>query len=346
MIPADRIQLKDEIKDRRDEAATVKQCFTDFAFKGLLLTTAFFGFVSSFYPAGLSDDATSSEKESVCMRYFLVWLLCGVVILFLMRVLRIGFHKYSTANRNYGYVLHIDRTFDYEKGVTDKAYEEQVRSVGWEEGMCAWRIIQPIIFEEVYRLRTATERWVFPFYRCERKASESYQWWNTMHLMNTRRHDSNYIIQDSLPYRPGSYLEKTERLVHFLCIVIYTLYSFSYFFAMDCIHSGMLPRMNGLLFGVIYTTAWLCITCCFIVHIVKQRKFRHILESGLLSIQSCAVVWRLVIISHLAVVHPFDGYRGYTRRLAERAVVIRKHLMQIHELMMQNKWPTNKEPHP
>jgi RNAse (barnase) inhibitor barstar len=342
VIPEDKLQLKDEIKDRREEASEVKQCFTDFAFKGLLLTTVFFGFIFKFYPLRSENTTGNTDNVSTCMRYLLIWILCGVIILVLMRILRIGFHKYSTANRNYGYVLHLDRTFDYENDATSLDYEDRVRGIGWEEAMCAWRVIQPILFEEVYKLRTVKERVFFPFVGIERHPTLEYRWWNTELLMNSEGDLSNHSINDRLLYHPGSYLEKTQRLIHFICIVVYFVFTLSYYFERNCMYDLVSLSIRKPLFFVLYALAWFLSLFWFIAQILRQQKLRRILERGILSIQSSAVVWRLVVVSHLKVVEGLRGYRGYTRLLAEKADLIRLNLEKIHETIMKNNWPQDR----
>lgn len=327
----DKTKIIDVIKDRHEEASEVKRCFTDFAFKGLLLATAFFGVILRFYPTG----------AKTYMPYFLTWLFCGVVILVLLRILRIGFHKYSTANRNYGYVLHLDRTYDYE--TADSTKESHIREVGWEGAMFAWRVVQPIIFEEIYKLRTRTERICFPLLRTERRFDNDngYHWWNTEYLMDFEV-KSSCKIKPKSTFRPGSYLARTQQLIHIICAAIYTLFSVSFFIERSCMYDIFSSNFNAepiLVFNILYFSIWGFLTAILAVLIIRQYKRRQILEKGLLSIQSCAVVWRLVVISHLKAVREGVDYKGYTRRLVKNAYIIRDNLFGIHKNIMKDDWP-------
>ena len=198
--------LVEIIKDRHGEASEVKQCFTDFAFKGLLLATVFFGVIIRFYPE--DDD---------CIRFILLWLFCGAVILVMMRIVEIGIHKYSTANRHYGYVLHLYRTYSYD---STTEIEEKVRRAGWEEAMFAWRVIQPILSEEIYDSS---------FRERKKYRNANYRWWNTESLIKDSVEDKNKWHSAKLSFHPGSYLQKAQRLIHILCAAIFVIFSFSYF---------------------------------------------------------------------------------------------------------------------
>lgn len=342
----DNRELVEIIKDRHEEASEVKQCFTDFAFKGLLLATVFFGVILRFYPE--DDD---------CIRFILLWLFCGVVILVMMRIVEIGIHKYSTANRHYGYVLHLYRTYGYNS--TTKI-EEKVRRTGWEEAMFAWRVIQPILSEKIYN-SSFRERKEY------RKAE--YRWWNTESLINESAKDNGKEI---LSFHPGSYLQKAQRLIHILCAAIFVIFSFSYFKEVSSMYNATsslahtlasffgleivlkwltanfldlhstpenIITLKNYKFLLPYFTLWGCSFFLFIRYAWRQRARRRILEKGFLSIQSCAVVWRLVVLSHLKASRGVVSYKGYTHRLIDNtSIIIKKDLTKIHDGIMKNDW--------
>ncbi len=336
------------LKKLRDEASEVKRCYTDFAIKVLILATAFFGFIFKFYPI-------VGETDSLIL-YFLEWLLCASVISVLMCISRIGYHKYSTANRNYGYELHINRSYDYEKWY-GKKLESKIRKVGWEEAMCAWRIVQPIIFEKIYRVWRLIH-FLLPLPVVERHfESEEYHWWNTKYLMNSNENGKPHKGNNSLPYHPGRFLRNTQVLIHTICAAIYVIFTISYIsvffsvceFALSKI--GGLPRIAVLLIhiyiGLCFFLLWFYLTLYFVLTVIRHHSRRRILENGLLSIQSCAVVWRLVVIAHLkALEEGFSSnndYQGYTKRLAQNACLIRSNLFTIHKNIMKGDWPQPSE---
>jgi len=357
----DQLKVSEIIKDRHEEASDVKHCFTDFAFKGLILSAAFFGVIIKFYPTGNS-----------CVPYVLMWLFCGAVILVLLRILEIGIHKYCTANRNYGYVLHLARTFNYQQDKDgDLGTEKDAREVGWESAMFAWRVIQPILSDEIYARKKWYERILFPFLGRERWKhwSKSYRWWNTKSLMNFKE-ASTQNTELGFSFHPGSYLQKAQRLILILCTVIFFIFSCSYFKETQCMYNAtssvahklfsehewvkntfpdyqttpenIITKQN-LIFLVPYYLLFVIFSLLFIRECARQRAERIILEEGLLSIQSCAVVWRLVAFSHLKAVNEGEengkAYKGYTRRLVDNACIIRDNLDNIHEKLMKNIWP-------
>jgi hypothetical protein len=122
----------------RDEVRDVKDCFTRFSFQSAALGTVAVGVV-------LAAGGTGHSEAS---------LVVVPVIFLLMLVCRIGIFKYSTANRNLGYELHLDRLRNYEATGDErvKARVAQVRAIGWEEALRAWRVAQTSIFAGLYRV--------------------------------------------------------------------------------------------------------------------------------------------------------------------------------------------------
>ena len=94
-----------------------------------------------------------------------------------------------------------------------------------------------------------------------------------------------------------------------------------------------------------YIILWGCLSFLFFRYGLRQRARRQILEKGLLSIQSCAVVWRLVILSHLKAVKEGANYQGYTRRLIDNtSIIIKSDLTKIHDAIMENIWSDTETP--
>src|SRR5688500_13212539 len=86
------------IEQLRAEVRDVKDCFTQFAFQSAALATVAAGFILS----------TLESNPWVAF--------AGVpIIMVLLLVCRVGIFKYSTANRNLGYQLHLERLAAYRK---------------------------------------------------------------------------------------------------------------------------------------------------------------------------------------------------------------------------------------
>ena len=80
------------IQRLREEAFNVKDCFTKFSFQALGLSAVVLGLIVRFQ-----------------IEFALTGFASVPVIVFLLLVARIGLHKYETANRLYGYELHLCR---------------------------------------------------------------------------------------------------------------------------------------------------------------------------------------------------------------------------------------------
>ncbi|MFQ5528008.1 MAG: hypothetical protein ACE5GX_17345 [Thermoanaerobaculia bacterium] len=97
----------------RGEAANVKDCFTRFSFQALLFSVAVLGLVASYQT-----------------RYPFIAPATVPVAFLLLVVTRIGTYKYGTANRNFGYDLHLHRVASLE-GRTGSGWQERMRLIGW-----------------------------------------------------------------------------------------------------------------------------------------------------------------------------------------------------------------------
>jgi hypothetical protein len=121
----------------RAEAGEVKDCFTRFAFQGITFASAAVAFMFT-----VTDKIPLAAFTAV------------PVIAMLMQVARIGVFKYGTANRNYGYELHLARmsTMLQTPEVRRERHDviESIMGVRWEEALRAWRVVQPTIFREIY----------------------------------------------------------------------------------------------------------------------------------------------------------------------------------------------------
>ena len=111
------------IKIIREEANSVKDCFTRFSFQAI----AFFSIIIV--------AVLRYQKE-----YPLVSLTLILGILFLLIISQIGTYKYTTANRNYGFELYL----------RDALKPTNLKMMIWEEALRAWRIVQASIFQSLY----------------------------------------------------------------------------------------------------------------------------------------------------------------------------------------------------
>jgi len=227
----------------------------------------------------------------------------GVAIV-IMAVQRIGIHKFTTANRLYGYQLHLERMDDAE-------YERLSIAIGWEEAFRAWRIVQASVFESIYstprnwftKLPFVADFWP-RYYRpiCERDAKGC--WWRQSDRAGGK-------------YHAGSYLARMFSILEALA-----LFSLLPPLGIPLIEVRGNPEM-GLWKGQIDGPGWIAITIVglFLPFLFLNRlsigRRRKILEDELLSIHSCAIMWKATVLAHnCAWSHDKTVRRQYTERLA------------------------------
>lgn len=125
------------IKHLRQEARDVKQCFTAYSYLALI-----------FSSAALGSVFTAIHKYPIAAFSVVP------IIIFLMIICRTGIFKYATANRIYGYELHLERINSLHELNSDHLTEKRLKLyklIGWEETQRAWRIVQTAIFRRIYR---------------------------------------------------------------------------------------------------------------------------------------------------------------------------------------------------
>lgn len=129
----------------REEALAVKECFTNFVFQSATAAAVAFGFIVLNV-----NDAP------------FVTLTAAPTILVLMIVCRIGVFKFTTANRNLGYQLHLARMESFLRTSTSDEVRSRVHGImnlDWETLLRAWRVVQVAVFREIYRTPRTRGLW-------------------------------------------------------------------------------------------------------------------------------------------------------------------------------------------
>jgi len=109
-------------------------------------------------------------------------------------------HRYQTVNRNLGFELHLSRLKDYAR-IGTVEWAEKMTEVGWEEVMCAWRIVQPTLFNALYDAKPT----VLPIRRRSKRAISKW-------------HDTRSLVVAGTSYYPGSYLRNVHFILHFCAL--------------------------------------------------------------------------------------------------------------------------------
>ena len=234
--------------------------------------------------------------------------LAGVsVILMALAVGRIGTYKYATANRIHGYELYLDRV----RRLRDTpGWKNDYRQIGWEEAMRAWRTVQPTVFRLYYEWGPNRANFLKKEYR-----NIAYRWFEPAKLHH-----------DGTVYYAGSYLRTMLSILYMLLALGVASMLFMTF--------QVLRDPGAQVEAVIITPITAGILSVVVIKVRQLSQRRRLLEGGILSINSCAIVWHLVVTCHhraIASLPTHDessvaSFEGYTSKLSEQAASLKQHL--------------------
>ncbi len=282
------------IKLLREEASQVKGCFTQYSFQALAFSTVTLSLIVNY------------QRENPIVAVASV-----LIIVLVLSVARIGTHKYATANRNYGYQLHLERTARLSASAAD-GWSGSMRRLGWEEAMRAWRVVQATTFENLYTVgywRTNT--------LCRKHHSIRYKWF-----------EPESLLENGAGSHSGTYLGNMLTVLHM--VAWFGLVPL--FFLCWQVRVGGVLQLGGSI------TIFVLMFVAVVFRILKTTARRRILEEGLLSIHSCAVMWQAVAVAHYRALRAIgadrDGtlssYRRYTENLSRQALDLNKDIENIH----------------
>ena len=320
------------IKNLREEASATKTCFTNFSFQAMLFSSATLAAMFAIFFFSLYPYVVVASIPSIAL---------------LMIVSRIGIFKYATANRQYGYELHLGRTRSMGAEVSSD-WKPEMRHIPWEEALRAWRIVQTAIFRRIYIVpestwsgrflsryhfgwlnyfRTSfylrsedTQELIKKFEKNEiREEDDEYPWF--MPRLLTKNSPSNYERNYSL-YYTGAYLKNVLGMLltmQYLLLIPWFLLVFKLF--------------NDANPSCYYWLGWLAILVGLVFlrpRVVNRR--RHILENEVLSIHSCAIVWQAVVLAHYRALKLSGGdYKHHTEHLVRQAEDVAQNAFSIHK---------------
>lgn len=340
-------EIETLITDIRAEASTQKECITRYTIQTLIFAGALWAIAFGF------DTGSSTFRTAVC------GILCGVLVSCVTFIVsRMANHKYHTVNRNYGYELHLYRLKDYAEDDQKREWNEMMLQVGWEEAMCSVRVVQATLFNSIYsELRLPLKKWIpfrgfldlhwlFPFY-LQRKHRAKPSKTNSSEVDQIYAwYDTHRLINNDYDYHPGSYLRNIHVILHsvgFLSIgLVWGLYIWACnefeFYVWDITSWDTLFSQKGM-FCSLFLLFNVPLFIAFVAQWIRQRSFRQILQSGLCSIQSSAVVWRIVVTCHIlakeCASHKNASYKLYTRYTYDFAKIAVKNLYRIHEWLRE-----------
>jgi len=314
----------------RREAYAVRDCFTRYSVQILAVSAAISVAIARFF------------TEAPHIGVFGFFPIALILLVFSM-----GAHKYGTSNRLLGYELHLQRTGHFFPH--DNCYEH-MKTVGWEEAMRAWRFVAPTLFAKIYWpsdfifrrvLFLCTSREINTLTRAGIANDDRFTgyWFDqkkSIHLLN-----GGYT--NKVQYNPGGYL-KTTISVFFVSILMClglpiseAIKSWNKY----GVHHNIIDLSVVLL--VITGTIGTLSVCLNIFSRIR------ILETGLLSIHSCCIIWEATVLAHLRALRELEiaeeeakrpkSMHGYTNELAKQTREISKHAERIHKWIEDTrKW--------
>jgi hypothetical protein len=288
----------------RKEASEVKDCFTRFSFQAIAFTAPVLAIIANYIDK-LAVVAVGSTA----------------IVSLILAVARIGIYKYGTANRNFGYELHLQRT-RYVQSAKEEGWKPHMREIGWEEALRAWRIVQATVFEHLYYTRIFNRYIEIPNYLKIRHRRKKYNWFTP----------GKQVIKGTA-YYAGSYLETMLNVLHTLTLLAVT----PLLWATYQLYLSDAQRQNLKKF-VFAITLCVLLLGFILMRRIKDNAKRKLLEGGILCIHSSAIMWQAVVIAHYRALSRINSaspgeiqYRRYTRALSREAQDLKKHIFKIHD---------------
>jgi hypothetical protein len=339
--PSEAQDAEDEfIHSLRKEAAELKDCFTRYSFQAMSIAVA---------------------ALIAILRFQVEYAIVGVAYT-LLSVCSMGTHKYATVNRLLGYELHLQRTRSLSK---DRAYwRPHWRHIGWEEAMRAWRVVSTTIMDNLCNVppksksgqaawkRQIWKRLIWRFYPDDvRKSINVRDSCGKNFKVNIpsagRWFEPSSLVPEGASYFAGGYLQTMLNGIYVIVFLSYVgLCTTPFVMFWKTPQSQQPNRMQiGLVVGLAVITGVFAF-----LRIVQVNARRRTLESGLLSIHSCAILWQAAVAAHFKAVASTAGddasapLAGYTHCLGREAVDYLPHLAHLNKVLNGAESPLNQLP--
>lgn len=285
------------IERLRKEAADVKDCFAQYSLHAITFVTPILGAI-------ITLQANWSPLAGVASI---------PVILLTLTICRIGTHKYATANRLNGFELHLHRLDSVPKKKRSR-WDDKARTMSWEEGMRAWRVVQATMYRKLYCYRP----WLPQKPRRKWIKQKGHKWY-----------EPSKLVGDAV-YYSGGYLRT-------LLKVLYAVIAFAYL----CLIVAAVAAWNSnpsLNRWIVWGVVIIIMFGCWILMVMRQIRARIAsLEGGILSIHSCAIMWHAVSVAHVKALqnvsnrHGRLGLKGYHEELGRLACELADNPLELHE---------------
>jgi hypothetical protein len=317
----------------RSEAYAVRDCFTKYSVQVLAAAAAITVAIARF-----TQDVPH------------IGLLGLFTVALILLVFSMGVHKFGTSNRLLGYELHIQRAAHFYPD--DDSCRKLMNTVGWEEAMRAWRVIQPTLFAKIYspsrpvfrRLWYITTKPSFVTAIEEENTPDGNEengneekaiadedrvtgyWFDQKRAFHRFK-------KDGVHYNPGGYLQTTISVFVVSILICLSLPVGEAILSWQQYADH--PIVN---LGIVVLVA-VSVVAVLLASLNIYSRIR-ILETGLLSIHSAGIVWEATVLAHLSALAKLKNYQdernkprsmhGYTNHIAREAVAIAKEAHRIH----------------
>jgi hypothetical protein len=212
-----------------------------------------------------------------------IGLAAAPILAFSLAVCRLGGYAYSSANRHFGYELFLYRVRTIPARLSGR-WRDDYRTIEWEAAMRAWRIVQATLYERIY---CPGRYYILPdTYRAGFNPQKKPIWFSQSSLFASRNSDRN-----EAKWHAGSYLGRMQWMLFIAAGAAEII------LAITPIGMSVVKSHHH---KVLEISAAIAIFGAAVVYlrIGAERARRKILEDGLLSIHSCAIVWQAVVVAH------------------------------------------------
>lgn len=315
---------KEYVHNLRQEGIELKECFTRYTFQCLVFSAALL---------------------SVLFRYVSEYDLIGLAgllnILVILYVIRIGNHKYASANRIFGYELNLYRTRKMADSDLPGGWRKSMNDIGWEEAIKAWRVIVSHIYPAIYRTSGFRKNQLLAAFENQKDL-----WFSIDSKMKNQSVNKFYV---------GDFLSNMFRLLYGVIVLSVVPVLITGQVRIGNIWKELhLPNPNVLkVAGDLLILLIIVIALGrFAYKIMHHHNRKKIVEDGMFSIHACAILWQAVLAAHHRALQKIaDGKKnylennnlyGYIAALSEEGLSLARsaNLLGIH------KWTLGSIPEP
>src|ERR1700692_4606196 len=321
----------------RQEAYAVRDCFTKYSVETTI---------------AVGGALIAIAKFQVDVPY--VGLMAIFPILLVFHVASMGIHKYGTSNRLLAYELHLHRT---SHDIDRDPCHEMMKTVGWEEAMRAWRVIETNVWSKIYEPTDGIPRKLYPIkiqksvFREVEDGIATDKANNSSDFSGFWFDQSEAYKRENVRYNAGGYLRTISAIFAFAILSCLALSYVSilqlwvifinFNHQTDQIKNIIPSDTSGLLFiNVVATIGVLVATALTLARWMNIRSRIAILETGLSSIHSSGILWEAIILAHLIALQRLEFFNktnksrlsmhGYSRCIAQQADEIAINRFRIH----------------